>query len=295
MSCTRRCVKTEHLVARTFFSVLPCRARPSTFDHAHVCMAQVRVQLDWWCSELCVAPWRIRNTSSSIMFRSTLLGVPETFSSLFLTVTDHTPLHDRWLESGVLRVLLPWSERQSGYLAESLPSHRFQKQTTGKSRIHLTTWNKPRLTPYWRIWRGAPFICVDLKSAQDHGLVFWQTNSNAIILNDSVSRLSGEGVKSQNRTNHESQDSLTAATCHQRTAPKALGKFSISTGQLVADSLAMVPKVDIGMFSRCTTRRTSTRRRSNSETHYCKAGAFNFRHPHKEAPITELDVIERTM
>ena len=39
MSCTRRAVKTEHLVARTLLSVLSCRARLSTFRHAHKCMA----------------------------------------------------------------------------------------------------------------------------------------------------------------------------------------------------------------------------------------------------------------
>ena len=39
-------LKTEHLVARTIFSVLSCRARLSTVDHAHTCMAQAQVQMD---------------------------------------------------------------------------------------------------------------------------------------------------------------------------------------------------------------------------------------------------------
>ena len=33
-------VKTEHLVARTFFSVLSHRACLTTVNHAHVCVAQ---------------------------------------------------------------------------------------------------------------------------------------------------------------------------------------------------------------------------------------------------------------
>ena len=47
---------------------------------------------------------------------------------------------------------------------------------------------KPRQVPYrtrWKVYQNA--VCwINLRSAQDEGLAFWQTRSNAIILHNSV-------------------------------------------------------------------------------------------------------------
>ena len=79
-------MKTVHLVARTFFSVLSClaRARLSTFTYActrglslrkSLCTCDV---LEWF------ATLRIKNTSSSLMSHPNLLGLhPESFTSFF--------------------------------------------------------------------------------------------------------------------------------------------------------------------------------------------------------------------
>ena len=47
---------------------------------------------------------------------------------------------------------------------------------------------EPRVVPYrtrWKVYQNAVYW-INLKSAQDRGLEFWQKNSNAIILDDSV-------------------------------------------------------------------------------------------------------------
>ena len=46
----------------------------------------------------------------------------------------------------------------------------------------------PRLVPYrtkWNVSQNEVFW-IDLKSAQDRGLIFWQMRSNDIILNESM-------------------------------------------------------------------------------------------------------------
>ena len=72
-------VKTEHFVARTFFSVLLCLARASlsTFFNTHACVAQVGTcRWHLWCLEW-FAPLRIKNTSSSFMYHPNLLATSD--------------------------------------------------------------------------------------------------------------------------------------------------------------------------------------------------------------------------
>ena len=80
---------TEDLVARTFVSVLSCRARRSTLHfHTHMRVAQD----DSCCQECCVlSRCASRITASHSMFHRTLLGVPDTFSSFCSSPPQTTP------------------------------------------------------------------------------------------------------------------------------------------------------------------------------------------------------------
>ena len=105
MSCTRRVVTTEHLVARTFFSVLSCRARLSTYNlHTHMRAAQ-----------------DVTGDVLSFCAHKTLLGVPDTFSS-FCSSPPQTKATSRPL-AGIRGTPCATSPegRQSGHLAEPHP------------------------------------------------------------------------------------------------------------------------------------------------------------------------------
>ena len=79
-------VETEHLVARTFFSVPSCRACLSTFDFH----TRMRVAQDVHTS--CVVISRTQKSSHlTARFHKTLLGVPDTFSSFCFSPPQTTP------------------------------------------------------------------------------------------------------------------------------------------------------------------------------------------------------------
>ena len=138
-------MKTAHLFARTFFSVLSClaRARLSTFNHActrgsslhkSLCTCDV---LEWF------APLRIKNTSSSLMSHPNLLGLhPESFTSFSSTsqppqTTCSTKLERASLIQIRCHFSAPWPGRQSGYLADSIPLTGFEaKACTDVSSEH---------------------------------------------------------------------------------------------------------------------------------------------------------------
>ena len=135
MSCTRRGrgVKTEHLVARTFFSVLLClaRARLSTYQsrtHAWLKFAQVRLTCDVWS----VLPV-IHDFSFQLSFCSTPPQTTRTTRSQtgIRSTPCATPLDGR-----------------SGYLAESLPHTGYEPNTcidvsSEHTPInHSSSWNR---------------------------------------------------------------------------------------------------------------------------------------------------------
>ena len=189
-----------------------------------MCIVQVQVQIDWWpvgASEIPLHPSCFIPHFSAFL-QPSLRSVPHRHRL--------HPRHDRWLESGVLRVLLRYKEDSLA----SWPNHhltQIPEANHRKSRIHFTTWINH---DWYHIgeYGKCTVCCVDVKSAQDRGLVFWQTNSNAIILNDSVGRLSGEGSKPQNQTNLESQDALTAATATKGQPQKLLASSASAQGNL---------------------------------------------------------------
>ena len=84
MSCTRRGVKTEHLVARTFFSVL------RTFDHhTHLRVAQGLTAHVWDVLQFCALFLKVIHSHS--MFHRPLLDVPDPFPSFCSTPPPSTP------------------------------------------------------------------------------------------------------------------------------------------------------------------------------------------------------------
>ena len=118
-------VKTAHLVARTFFSVMLClaRARLSTF--------QSRLKAQVCTSHFTFVMLRIKNTSSS-----NLLGLhPESFTSLY--TTPHQPRQttcftkpERASLTGIrTHVSATSMEGHSGYLADSIPHTGYEPKT----------------------------------------------------------------------------------------------------------------------------------------------------------------------
>ena len=102
-----------------------------------MCMTQAL-----WCLVLCVAPLRIQNTSSSIMFHSVLLGVPDTFSSFCSSPSQTTPTTADWNHEYPCATSL--EGRQSGYLAESLTQGQAQVARWYERRQRIMecfTWN----------------------------------------------------------------------------------------------------------------------------------------------------------
>ena len=122
-SCTRRGMKTEHFVARTFFSVKSCRTCLRIFLITHACGAQV----DLRCQELCVVSLR--------MFHRTLLARP-------LTGIRSTPC-----------ATSPEVSR-SGHLAESLPQKGYEPNTCINVGSEHTPINNPSRRNNFNIENG---------------------------------------------------------------------------------------------------------------------------------------------
>ena len=132
-------VWTEHLVARTCFSVLSCRACPSTFNpHMHMRVAQ-----GLRCHRSCVLPRCALNYPSRSMLHKTLLGVPDTFSSFGSSPPQTTPT-SRPL-TGIRRTPCATSleREQSGHLADPLPHTGYEPKSCIDIRSEHTPINYP--------------------------------------------------------------------------------------------------------------------------------------------------------
>ena len=88
-------------------------------------------------TELCVVSLRIQNIPFHCMFHKTLVGVPDTFFILFLTVADYT--HDtnaEWIQEYSL-VLLRWKDDSLATWPNSLP-HIVRMRRSGPLSLSLT-------------------------------------------------------------------------------------------------------------------------------------------------------------
>ena len=130
MSRTRRSVKTEHFVARTFFAVMLslARARLSTFLIMHACVAQVCLSAIGLVMFGVVCPIAHRNTSLSMMSHPNLLGLHlGSFTSFCSTPlqqpqTIRPTLSERAALNGIgIHSSATPLEGQSGCLANSFP------------------------------------------------------------------------------------------------------------------------------------------------------------------------------
>ena len=84
-------LKTEHLVARTFFSVLSCRACLSTLSRAHVCVAQgLMTQVTGVVCCLVAHPKSLHLTACFTKHFSTSLTPSLHFSIAFADCTHNT-------------------------------------------------------------------------------------------------------------------------------------------------------------------------------------------------------------
>ena len=123
-------MKTAHLGARTFFTVLSCLARAhlSTFNHACTRGSRLHKSLctcDVWSG---LPHCASKNTSSSLMSHPNLLGLdPESFTSFFSAPPQppHTTRSTEPERASLTELRCHLSatspERQSGYLADSIP------------------------------------------------------------------------------------------------------------------------------------------------------------------------------
>ena len=105
---------------------------------------------------------------------------------------------------------------------------------------------KPRKVPYktqWKVYQDVTHLCINLNSAQEKGLVFWQNRSKAFILHESFPEL--QRVCTRKLPYHHVH--------HQKLFWEMLGKFNTkidchqrgtSAGKLVADEGIMEPKID---------------------------------------------------
>ena len=84
------------------------------------------------------------------------------------------------------------------------------------------------------------FYWINLKSAQDRGLVFWQTNSNAVVLDDSVPADCLEKV-----VNHKTGEILSSRPPPKVTLKHVWQVKHESTGKLVAHQVTIIPEADL--------------------------------------------------
>ena len=145
-------MKTAHFVARTFFSVLSCRA----------CLTHLITHTCVWLKGLMTQVTGVRCasqiTASHSMFHKTLLGVPDTFST-FCSSPSQTAPTTRPL-TGIRSTPCATSPegRQSLYLAETLP-HTNQPHSTPHHTPHTTHHTPHTTTTVW-IPRGALLSCT---------------------------------------------------------------------------------------------------------------------------------------
>ena len=148
----------------------------------------------------------------------------------------------------------------------------------------------PRVVPYrtnWKVYQNAVYW-INLKSAQDRGLVIWQTNSNGIILDDSVPADSLEKVVHDRKGGVMYQKICLSL----RPPPKLIlkGVWQVeqeSIGRPVADQVTIRPEVDLRFQG--VPDEEPQQDEENSRKQYIGrfVHAIVF-HPNKDALISEL-------
>ena len=128
----------------------------------------------------------------------------------------------------------------------------------------------------WKVYQNAVYW-INLKSAQGSGLRFQQTNSNAIILDNSVPADCLEKVvKRKSRRNHASKDSFVVTSATKGFSQECLASSTREHGEkVVADQVTTGPEDDL-RFQGVPHEEPQQDEDKWSETMYWKTSACNY-------------------